>query len=169
VPKPARERAYWDACVLMSVLCNYSDRRRDEVPGLKDTMLRVESGDLQIFITHLYQVEVLDSKQLDVVAKERVQRLFQRRRCQPLNTNHKASELAGEIRDFYKGKMDQMDAVHLATAIHYRIPTLHTYDNGGKGGVSLLKLSGTLIADKYVIDICKPTVRPGQLWLTDEA
>lgn len=166
-PTRSPDKAYWDACVFISLLSDYRDRRPDEIDGLRDTIARVEGGQLIIFTTHLWESEVLQSRAAGQGAKDRLSRLFQRRRCQVLFTDPKASKLANDLREHYAGKLDPMDSIHLATAIHNRIPVFHTYDNGKKGGINLLDISGN-VAGRYTITICKPPATSAERWLPFE-
>jgi predicted nucleic acid-binding protein len=158
------DRAYWDACVFVSILADFKDRTPEEIEGLRDTVARVEGGELIVFTSHLWEAEVLQSRAVSDAARERIAKLFQRRRCQLLFTDPKVISLANSLREFYGGKLAAFDSIHLATAIHYRIPVLHTYDAGKKGGISLLLLSGK-VADRYTLTICKPPKSSGTGWL----
>lgn len=46
------------------------------------------------------------------------------------------------------------DCIHLATAVLLKVTELHTFDDGGKGGFSLLALDGDVAGD--AISIKKP-------------
>ena len=63
------------------------------------------------------------------------------------------TKLAHQIRNVYP-KLSTPDAVHLATGIHYEADQFHTFDDGGKDGMSLLGLNGNVAG--YPLVVCKP-------------
>jgi hypothetical protein len=82
----------------------------------------------------------------------------------------KIASLAHDIRDHYMVRKDEFDgktlstpdAIHLATAVLYRVDEFHTFDGGGSSSKSLglIPLSGDVGGHKLMI--CKPQARnPG--------
>ena len=71
--------------------------------------------------------------------------------------------MAHDLRDYYAERADQYggktlatpDALHVSTAILYRVDEFHTFDGGGLGkSLGLLPLNGNIGGHKLVI--CKP-------------
>jgi hypothetical protein len=81
---------------------------------------------------------------------------------QLLDNDLRVSALAREIREYYEAqsKIDGLprlttpDAIHVATAIHYKADAFWTFDDGGYGGRSLLSLNGNVAGHPLVV--CKP-------------
>jgi hypothetical protein len=78
----------------------------------------------------------------------------------------RVAELAHDLRNHYAelgGRMlSTPDAIHLATAIHYRADEFHTFDSGSSTkSLGLIPLSGNVGGHKLII--CKPTAKSPQL------
>ncbi len=87
-----------------------------------------------------------------------------------LGMDTKIAGLAHDLRDYYaanaaahSGKiLSTPDAIHLATAIHYRVDEFHTFDNDGDAKhLGLLPLSGNVGGHR--LKICKPEAKNPQL------
>jgi predicted nucleic acid-binding protein len=162
VSKP-KERVYWDSNIFIAWIRD-EKRPGHEMDGLLDCVERVEKGEVIICTSSETALEVLEGMMTDE-QRERYQRLLRSRRCQPLPYDVRVQSLAKLIREYYSSKGEKlpsaMDAKHLATAIHYDVGLFYTFDNGGKGGRSLLELDGNVAGFK--LKICKPPV--GQMRL----
>jgi predicted nucleic acid-binding protein len=79
----------------------------------------------------------------------------------------KVASLAHDIRDHYMARKDEFsgktlstpDAIHLATAILYRVDEFHTFDSGSSSSktLGLIPLSGNVGGHRLII--CKPQAR----------
>jgi len=157
---PPNNIIYWDSCIFIAWL---KDEKRpgNEMDGVYECVEETERNRTFIITSVLTKTEVLEAD-LILEAKDKYQRLLSRRNVQLIDNDLRVSNLAGEIREYYKNikKHDGLpglttpDAVHLATAIHYRAHFFWTFDNGGYGSRSLLSLSGNVAG--YPLVICKP-------------
>ena len=84
--------------------------------------------------------------------REKFRALLKRKDIIPVNVDRAISSLAGQVRDYYRGKPKQviggMDALHLATAILYKVDEFHTFDT------KLIRYSSNVAGHSLVI--CKP-------------
>jgi hypothetical protein len=92
------------------------------------------------------------------------------KRIHPLSMDIKIAQVAHDLRNYYSEKRDQYggktlstpDAIHLATAIIYRVTEFHTFDQDGDAKhLGLLPLSGDVGGNRLII--CKPRARNPQL------
>lgn len=82
----------------------------------------------------------------------------------------KIAAVAHDLRDYYSNRKAEFggktlstpDAIHLATAIIYRVSEFHTFDNDGDAkSLGLLPLSGDVGGNRLII--CKPEVTRPEL------
>ena len=81
----------------------------------------------------------------------------------------KIAQVAHDLRNYYSANRDKFggkilstaDAIHLATAIIYRVTEFHTFDQDGDAKhLGLLPLSGDVAGNRLII--CKPQAKnPG--------
>ena len=100
-------------------------------------------------------------------AAEKFRKLMMRHRIELPSKDLRIEKLAHELRDHYdqipnSKKLLEKDSLHLATAIHYRVNAFYTFDEGKKGGLSLLSLNGNVAG--YPLVICKPPVNQTRLF-----
>lgn len=169
MPK-SRNVVAWDSSVLIAWVSN--ERRADplERAGILECVQQVMSGKLRLVMSDAVRSEVLPQV-MDDVARERLSEfLKQRTKVTLLSSDARVWDLAGEIRASYieqhkvdgKGKIriSLPDAVHLATAIHYSIPLFYTFDDGKKGGRSLLSLDGDVAGHSLAVKRPLPVQMP---------
>lgn len=157
---PPSKKIYWDSCVFIAWLKD-EVRPGHEMDGVYECVEEVEAGRVGIFTAVTTVTEVLESK-MTVAIKTKYTEVMNGRKVQFIPTDLRVGEKASELRDFYlkqskidgKDPLTQPDAIHLATAIHYRADEFWTFDNGGYGGRSLLSLDGNVAG--YPLNICKP-------------
>jgi predicted nucleic acid-binding protein len=131
--------------------------------GVREMIQRHKRRDIKIMTSVLTQVEVLQGKIPAGVGNAFSDLL---KRIARVGMDIKVAQLAHDLRDHYSragGKqLMTADAIHLATAIHYRADEFHTFDDGGKGkALGLLQLSGDVGGHK--LEICKPEAKSPQL------
>ena len=86
--------------------------------------------------------------------------LLKRKDVLPVNVDRTISRLAGEIRDYYRGQSPKqsiqgMDAIHLATAILYKVDEFHTFEP------RIIRYNGNLAGHPLVI--CEPRSKEPKL------
>lgn len=161
------KKVYWDSSIVIAWLKN-EKRPNHEMDGVYDCVERIKKGNEIMVTSSETQLEVLEAE-MDKKTEEKYINLFKRRQCQILPYDIRVQTLAKEIREYYQrqhiGKgtpsIGTEDAKHLASAIHYKVDEFYTFDEGKKGKLGLLSLSGNVAG--YQLKICKPPV--GQMRL----
>ena len=147
---------YWDACVYLAWLKKETSKHLSSIEAIAEENKKRNNIIVTSVITKL---EVLDAS---LTADQ--ERSFGE--CFSFGT-HELYELdagvalkAREYRSFYfknpvgGKKLSVPDAIHLATAFICQSDEFHTFDDGGKGGISLLALNGNVAGNP--IKICHP-------------
>lgn len=147
---------YWDACVYLAWLKKEASKHLASIETIAEENKKRNNIIVTSVITKL---EVLDAS-----LTPDQERSFGE--CFSFGT-HELYELDGgvtlkarEYRSHYfknpvgGKKLSVPDAIHLATAFVCKSDELHTLDDGGKGGVSLLALNGNVAGDP--VKICYP-------------
>ncbi len=152
---------YWDTCLFLAWLQD-ENRKRDEMDGLREVITRYKRREVRLVTSVLTQVEVLQSKMPAGINNAFADLL---KRMTRVSVDIKIAALAHDIRDHYVksgGKtLSVPDAIHLATAIQYRVDEFHTFDGEGNSRyLGLLPLSGNVGGHK--LTICKPKARNPQ-------
>ncbi|MCX7384162.1 MAG: type II toxin-antitoxin system VapC family toxin [Alphaproteobacteria bacterium] len=159
---------YWDTCLFLAWL-NDEVRKSGEMDGVREVIERHKHRDVKIMTSSLTQVEVLNSKLPTGLADMFANFM---RRINQASLDNKIAKLAHDIRDHYAikakitgKKLTTPDAIHLATAIFYRVDEFHTFDSDGDSKtLGLLPLSGDVAGHRLLI--CKPTAHAPQLDFT---
>ena len=156
---------YWDTCLFLAWIKD-EQRPTGEMDGVREVIQRFKRREVRIATSVLTQVEVLQSSLPAGVGHLLVDLM---KRIVRIGMDTKVASLAHDIRDYYaarKGEhggktLSTPDAIHLATAILYRVDEFHTFDNDGDSkSLGLIPLSGNVGGHKLVI--CKPQAKnPG--------
>lgn len=158
---------YWDTCIFLAWIKD-EQRKSGEMDGVREMIDRVKRRQAKIITSTLTSVEVLQSKL--PAGLERVFNDFMKR-IPRISMDSKIAGVAHDIRDYYQQNKNQNggklltspDAIHLATAILYRVTEFHTFDDGKSGSsknLGLLGLSGDVGGHR--LTICKPQAKnPG--------
>jgi predicted nucleic acid-binding protein len=156
---------YWDTCLFLAWIKD-EERPSGEMDGVRELIERHRRRDVKLVTSVLTSVEVLQSK-LPVGMEALFTGLM--KRITRIGMDSKIASLAHDIRDHYMGRASEFggktlstpDAIHLATAILYRVNEFHTFDNDGSGkSLGLIPLSGNV--GGHNLKICKPQARnPG--------
>lgn len=151
---------YWDTCIFIAWLKD-EPRHSDEKQGIRELVELIHTDRAILLTSLITRIEVLDCT-LSNSAQENFNKLFQRKNFQEKVVNQRIALLAHDIRNFYQ-KVEKNavnikvpDAIHLATAIHYRADKFYTFDGKKRGG--LLRLNGNVAGHNLII--CKPRVEP---------
>lgn len=153
---------YWDSCLFLAWVKD-ENRAPGEMEGLAEVVAMVDAGECFILTSVMTRGEVLDSS-LTVEAQEKFRSLFSNPVFTFADVSLPISEVASQIRDFYKGQKPQPmsvklpDATHLATAIAYReVDEFQTFDAD-----DLLRFNGNVAG--YKLKICNPSAVQKQLF-----
>jgi len=161
-PSKAMSTIYWDSCVFIAWIKD-EKRPAGEMDGVYECVERVQAGTIRLITSVLTRTEVFETN-LPNPVRTQYAALLNRRNVCLLDQDLRVSDLARGIREYYqaenakdgKGTIASPDAVHLATAIHYKADALYTFDQGKRGGRGLLSLDGNVAG--HVIKICRPEV-----------
>lgn len=153
---------YWDTCLFLAWLKD-EERKTGEMDGVREVIERSKRRDAKIITSTLTSIEVLSSKVpagMDTLFSGLMKRIIR------LGVDTKVASLAHDLRDHYAilgGKnLSTPDAIHLATAILYRVDEFHTFDEKGKNNtLGLIPLSGNVAGNRLII--CKPEAKRPQL------
>ncbi len=145
---PVERKYYWDACVFIAWLKAEPGR----VTLCDGIVSEVEKGDAVIITSSIVETEVLMGD-LSAEVQEKFRALLKRKDVVAVNVDRTVSRLAGELRDYYRGQTPKqsiqgMDAIHLATAILYKVDEFHTFEP------RLIRYNGNLAGHPLVI--CEP-------------
>jgi predicted nucleic acid-binding protein len=126
---------YWDACVPLSYINGDIPARLPDIEGL----LQRGEKDFHIITSILSITEVAfaqteqDQVALDPALEARIHKLW--RRGSPIQLVELFQSIAEDARDLMRIAITQKwhlkphDAIHLATADHYKVSKFHTYDD----------------------------------------
>jgi predicted nucleic acid-binding protein len=158
-----RRKIYWDSSVFLAWLGD-EPRPDHEMDGVYNSVQAIMAGEVLLVTSTETQLEVLEAKMSKRAQKE-WNALFGRRNVQPLPYDPRVQALAKAIREYYARDEQKTvtceDAKHLAAAIHHKVDAFYTFDEGKKGGRSLLSLNGDVA--QHQLFICKPPI--GQMHL----
>jgi len=146
---------YWDTCIFLAWLKD-EERKIGEMDGVREVIDRTKRREAKIMTSVLALVEVLSGRipaGMDTLFKGMMKRVNQ------VSMDGKVASLAHDIRNYAATSgskvMATPDAIHLATAILYRVNEFHTFDD------ALLQLSGNVAGHR--LTICKPEAKRPQL------
>jgi len=157
---------YWDSCLFLAWIKD-EERQTGDMDGVREVIERVKRREAKIITSVLTTTEVLDSK-LPAGMKTLLEGLM--KRVNRVSMDIKIARMAHDLRDYYIQRPAEFggktlavpDAIHLATAILYRVTEFHTFDGGGMGkSLGLLPLSGNVGGHR--LNICKPQAKNPQL------
>ena len=125
---PAPLRRLWDSSVVIGYLAGHTELelQYSQIIG------QAEAGDLEIVVSEMARVETAYLKELpDAAAELLIQEFFSREYIIPVSIDEPVSTIARELVRKYRTSpsLKPPDAIHLATAILWRIPALETTDS----------------------------------------
>lgn len=145
---------YWDTCLFLAWLKD-EERSTGEMDGVRDIIQRMKRRDVKVMTSVLTVVEVLAARipvGIDGAFKDLLKRVNRQ------SIDIRVASLAHDLRNHYVAagrSIKTPDAIHLATAIHYRAAEFHTFDD------KLLVLSGNVGGHRLIV--CKPETKAPQL------
>lgn len=134
-------------------------RPQEDLDGLFEVLDLVDRDQAMIITSSVVRTEILDDE-ADPSAPERLEQIFARPTCVPIDVNRAISEKAGKLRTACKvgGRtLKTPDALFIATALLHGADALHTFDD------RLLRLDGQPEVDG--LHITKPHGRQTALSL----
>ena len=128
---------YWEACVQIAL---FQDEKRaaGEMEGVASVVKQHDAGDIVLCTSVLTRVEVLEGRLTDA-QRNRYRTFMLRPDVQEIGVTKRIVERAAQLRTEFH--LESLDALHLATALEYEVPVLHTFDGAGKRGGGLLRLA----------------------------
>jgi predicted nucleic acid-binding protein len=161
---------YWDSSVFIAWLKN-EPAYKEYLTHMEEYASQADQRKIVLVTSTLTNTEILDSK-MGNDAKEAFSLFLKRPNVTEAAPDRRITVLASQIRDYYQvlkdsGKSNRTlavpDAIHVATAIHYSVNQLHTFDDGKKSRkhLGLLSLHGNVAGHPLVI--CKPIAMQGRL------
>jgi predicted nucleic acid-binding protein len=122
---PSKPAVYWDSCVFLDRLKRHTTR----ITLLESITDAAAAGDFMIVTSSVALAEVIKLPDIGLTPPEQVARIeafFQNPWLSIRIVDEVIAKMAAEIRRTYGVKT--CDAIHVATALRYQIPALHTYD-----------------------------------------
>ena len=148
---PARKPVYyWDSTIFIAWLQD-EKRKPGEMEGVYELASEFEKKGIILVTAVTTLTEVLETR-ITAQAAKTFENFFERRNAILMNTDARIATLARSIRGYYdqRGKnLTTPDCQHLASAIHFRVDEMHTFDED-----DLLPLNGNVAG--YQLVICKP-------------
>ena len=153
---------YWDTCLFLAWLKD-EERSRGEMDGVRETIERSRRREVKIMTSVVTLVEVLSGR-IPVGMDKLFADLL--KRINKVGVDSRVATIAHDLRNHYAQKggktLSTTDAIHLATAVLYRVDEFHTFDEDGSSrSLGLLPLSGDVGGHK--LRICKPVAQNPQL------
>ena len=124
------KRYYWDACAWIALI-NEEPGRYDNCQWIIDEASR---GNIQIFTSSLSLVEVLKTKcsgeykEIEEQREKAFEDFLEQDFVYEVFLDNEIGKLARSLIRKYDKLKKPNDGIHLATAVHYDVDELHTYD-----------------------------------------
>lgn len=163
---------YWDSCVLLSWIKNEDTPDRAGIAALVN---QIDAVEIKLYISTLLRVEVFTAD-LDAAIRATYDRFLRRSNVHSIDVDIRVAETARELREYYRADTPELfgkrqlgiaDAIHLATAILYKVDEFHTFDTRGRPDrdategqrktIGLLSLDGNV--GQHPLRICRPAPR----------
>ena len=153
---------YWDSCLFVAWIKD-EQRKSGEMGGVREIVERAKRREVKIVTSVLTLTEVLSGKipvGMDTLFSGMMKRV------QRISVDIKVASVAHDLRDYYSTRKAEFggktlstpDAIHLATAIIYRVTEFHTFDNDGDAkSLGLIPLSDNVGGNR--LRICKPQAK----------
>jgi len=146
---------YWDTCIFLDwFMSSRSKRTSEEMNGISEIAQLIEKDKAILVASSIIRIEILACTLSDE-AQEKLTQWFMRKNFQEIAVDKRIASLAHDIRNFYQQEKQNAiniktpDAIHLATAIYYKVNQFHTFDGQRKRG--LLRLSNNVAGHNLII------------------
>ena len=162
------QKVYWDSCAWLGLL----NRESKKLVELEYVWNRAQKGEVEIWTSTIAQLEVVTlasekraislksyAAKEDVFTEDnlaKIENLFDQPFVKRISLDVEISSRARRLFRETSGLNNAHDAAHLASAMKWNIPTIHTYDIS-----HLIHLSGKVQTDDGTeIVICEPSEQP---------
>ncbi len=166
---------YWDTCIWLAWIKDEKRLDPTEMAAIQEQVERFHNGEVVLATSVLTLSEMLDLKnKMSADAHRKFQRFFRRPDVVRIAVDIRVAELTQRLRDFYllQNKTDGLptlelgDALHLASAIHYKVNEFVTLDvrdskKPSRRKRGILPLSGNVAGFNLVVS--KPTMLKKQI------
>lgn len=148
-------RLYWDSCAWLALI----NREPARLPDVDAIYSHARRGNLELWTSTLSIVEanrltseVGRPKPIPSASLATIDRVLSQPFVKPISLDIEVAKLARKLVRETPRLGKKADAIHLAAAIKWNIPTFHTYDND-----DLLHLNGKITcSDGSPMLICEP-------------
>ena len=148
-------KLYWDSCAWLGLLNGEADKKRE----LEIVYGQSRQGQFEIWTSTLSMIECRrlkseehEAKPLTAENAQTIKDIFSQPFVKPIPLDVQISEMSRTIWRSTPGLGKFQDAVHVASAIRWNVPILHTYDRD-----DLLHLDGSFdCLDGATLTICYP-------------
>lgn len=128
---PSKNAIYWDSCVFLDRL----KRKPERIAILETITDAAENGDFIIVTSAITLAEVIKLPELGTSTQDQISTIetfFENPWLNIRIVDEVIARNAAEIRR--SSGLKTCDAIHVATALKYKIPILHTYDGLNEDG-----------------------------------
>jgi predicted nucleic acid-binding protein len=132
----ASNQYYWDACAFLGWL----KAEPDKIDECREVLAEADNGKIFLATSALTLTEVVKlrgGQPIGAADAIKVDEFFKRNMIVVYNADRYVAELSRKLVWLYN-TLSATDALHLGTALYYKIPVLHTFDN------ALLDLDGVV-------------------------
>jgi predicted nucleic acid-binding protein len=152
-----RRRVYWDACAWLGLL----NGEAEKLQALQHVWSKAQNGEVEIWTSAFCVAEVWKVKcegTWAALAEEndaKIDALFDQDFVKMVQVDVEVARLAKQLLRSHDKLKKPSDAIHLATAVHWNLEQLHTYDGSDLLGLAVKNSDGS------ELEICKPSMIDG--------
>ena len=158
IPMTDRKKVYWDACAWLGLLNGETDKAQE----LEVVWEKAKHGELEIWtsafcIAEVYKVKCEGGKTgLSPENDDKINDLFDQDWVYIVQVDLAIARLAKSLLRSQAKLSKPSDGIHLATAIHWNVDQLHTWDASDLLGIVCNR------SDGEPLEICKPSMIDGE-------
>jgi predicted nucleic acid-binding protein len=158
MPVTDRKKVYWDACAWLGLINGEPDKAQE----LEVVWEKAKHGEIEIWtsafcLAEVYKVKCEDGKiGLAPEDDDKIDDLFDQDWVYIPQVDLAVARLAKSLLRSQPKLKKPSDAIHLATAIHWNVDQLHTWDKCDLLGIICNR------ADGEPLEICKPSMVDGE-------
>ena len=157
-------KVYWDACAWLGLINGEEGKKAD----LEFVWSKAQHGEAEIWTSAFCIAEVYRRKceQWDGLSVENdalIDSMFDQNFVKVVQLDMEIARLAKSLLRAHDKLKKPSDAIHLATAVHWDVAQLHTYDSSDLIGLNVQT------ADGSELTICKPSKIDGENLFNREA
>ncbi len=151
-------RVYWDACAWLGLLNGETDKQF----ALQHVWGKALRGEVEIWTSSFCLAEVYKTKceggtaALSPDGDKQIDDMFDQDFVKVVQVDTDVARLARRLLRAHVKLRKPSDAIHLATAVHWNLEQLHTYDSSDLIGLVIRTANGDSL------DICKPDMIGGE-------